>query len=655
MNNMKPEIKPNILIVDDDPTSLFILETILKEIDVVIIRALSGPEALSKIEDQEIALTLLDVNMPDMSGIELAEIIQNDKTREKVPIIFITSHAREDLELEKCYESGAVDFILKPVVKFILLSKVKIFLELYRQKKKILEDHLKLEEIKSEKAILTEVEKASNIGSWRQNISTGHIFWSDEMYKIFGHNKNLQQENLLDVLTKAIHPNDKNKAEKILSRTIKDDVFRVMDFRIIRTDGSIRWVHAQWGPEYDDSGQLTAQYGFLQDLTEQKINENALKESEKMYRTLLNASPEGIFIMDLKGRITEISDIILEIFGAGDKNEFIGVPFFHFIPSTEVKKMKEILSNTKSEGLIQNIEFILTRKNKSQFICELSITLIQEADGRPDAYMAILRDISQRKKIQQQLNRSERMASLGEMASGMAHEINQPLLSITLGIENLFMKIENLKAVDESYFNKKSEKIFGDILRIGRIIDHVRAFSRDHDEYISTYFDINESINNAISMISEQFKHHGITLDLQLDKNIPSIIGNTYRFEQVILNLLTNAKDALQETKKTSKSDFKKTIVIRTYHYDNLNFIEVKDNGNGIKPEVIERIMLPFYTTKSESKGTGLGLSISFGIIKELKGSIDVESNPVSGTTFKISIPIPKIKDNTKITSPKNE
>jgi CheY-like chemotaxis protein len=117
MNNMKPEIKPNILIVDDDPTSLFILETILKEIDVVIIRALSGPEALSKIEDQEIALTLIDVNMPDMSGIELAEIIQNDKTREKVPIIFITSHAKGDLELEKCYESGAVDFILKPVVK----------------------------------------------------------------------------------------------------------------------------------------------------------------------------------------------------------------------------------------------------------------------------------------------------------------------------------------------------------------------------------------------------------------------------------------------------------------------------------------------------------------------------------------------------------
>jgi PAS domain S-box-containing protein len=351
--------------------------------------------------------------------------------------------------------------------------------------------------------------------------------------------------------------------------------------------------------------------------------------------------------MDLNGRITEISNIILEISSAEDKNEFIGVPFFYFIPSAEVRNMKEILSNAQSEGLIQNIEFILTRKNQSQFICELSITLIQEADGKPDAYMAIIRDISQRKKIEQQLNRSERMVSLGEMASGMAHEINQPLLSITLGIENLFMKIQQAKVVDELYFHNKSEKIFEDVLRIGRIIDHVRAFSRDHDEYIFTSFDINDSINNAISMISEQFKHHGIRMTIQLDKKVHPIIGNTYRFEQVILNLLTNAKDTLEETMKTSEPDFEKTIVIRTYHDNHTNFIEVKDNGNGIEPDVIDRIMLPFYTTKEAGKGTGLGLSISFGIIKELKGSIDVESDPLSGTTFKISLPIPEIKEKT--------
>ena len=306
--------------------------------------------------------------------------------------------------------------------------------------------------------------------------------------------------------------------------------------------------------------------------------------------------------------------------------------------------MKNVLSKTRSEGLVQNIEFILTRKNQSQFICELSTTLIQEADGKPKAYMAIIRDISQRKKIEQQLIRTERMVSLGEMASAIAHEINQPLLSVSLGIENLFLKIQQAKAVDETYFHNKSEKIFEDILRIGRIIDHVRAFSRDHDDYISTSFDINGSIKNAISMISEQFKYHRIGMTIKLDKKVHPIIGNSYRFEQVILNLLTNAKDAFEEKMETSKSDFEKTIVIRTYHDDHTNFIEVKDNGNGIKPDVIDRIMFPFYTTKEAGKGTGLGLSISFGIIKELNGNIEVESDHLRGTLFRISLPAKDVK-----------
>jgi len=771
---MQPEVKPNILLVDDDAASLYLLEIVLKKLDVNLILAQSGLEALSKIEGREIAIALLDIQMPGMDGVELAELLQNDKSKGKIPIIFITANTKDELELEKCYESGAVDFILKPFPKNILLNKVKIFLELYRQKQQIHDDYLALEKLTNElvwlnqilkesnefndallqsipfgmdivdeegyiifqsdllrkhfveetigkkywelycddksqwldyplksdikigetlfyeahgimggkifkishtcmlfqgkeailkifqditelkiadekirhqKVLLTQVEKVSHTGSWHYMVNTGQIFWSDELYEIFGLDKIVPEEDMFDVLVRAIHPDDKKRVEKILSEMLNDNISRTMDFRIIRADGSVRWVQMKWKPQYDEHGRIIAQFGFLQDLTEQKKNENALRESEKMYRTLLNASPEGIIIMDLNGRITEISNIILEIFSAGDKNEFIGVPFFHFIPSAEVKKMKDILSNIQSEGLIQNIEFILTRKNQSQFICELSITLIQEADGKPDAYMAIIRDISQRKKIEQQLNRSERMVSLGEMASGMAHEINQPLLSITLGIENLFMKIQQAKVVDEVYFHKKSEKIFEDVLRIGRIIDHVRAFSRDHDEYIFTSFDINDSINNAISMISEQFKHHGIRMIIQLDKNVHPIIGNTYTFEQVILNLLTNAKDTLEETIKTSKSGFEKTIVIRTYHDDHTNFIEVKDNGKGIKPDVIDRIMLPFYTTKEAGKGTGLGLSISFGIIKELKGSIDVESDPIFGTTFEITLPVAEIKE----------
>jgi len=375
------------------------------------------------------------------------------------------------------------------------------------------------------------------------------------------------------------------------------------------------------------------------DMTYCKHLEESLKESGKMYRSLLNASPEGIIIMNMKGYITEISNITLEIFGAENRNEFLGEHFSHFIRDEEIAKWQDVLKKTEQEGLVQNVEFILTKKNHVQCIGELSTTLIQEDDGKPIAYMAIVRDISQRKKIEQQLLRTERMVSLGEMASAMAHEINQPLLSISLGIENLFLKIQQSKAVNEKYFKNKSEKIFEDILRIEHIIDHVRFFSRDHDDYIVTSFNINDSIKNAVSMISEQYKHHSIGLNIRLNKKIRPIIGNTYKFEQVILNLLSNAKDALEEKTKTLKQDFEKTIGIRTYCDALTNYVEVRDNGIGIRNEDIDRIMLPFYTTKKVGKGTGLGLSISFGIIKELNGNIEVESEPLKGTLFRVSLP----------------
>ena len=253
--------------------------------------------------------------------------------------------------------------------------------------------------------------------------------------------------------------------------------------------------------------------------------------------------------------------------------------------------------------------------------------------------MAIVRDISQRKKIEQQLLRTESMVCLGEMASAMAHEINQPLLSISLGIENLFLKIQQSKAVNEKYLKNKSEKIFEDILRIEHIIDHVRSFSKDHDNYFVSSFNINESIKNAVSMISEQYKYHSICLEIDLERKMPPIIGNTFKFEQVILNLLNNAKDALGEKIKVMKQDIEKIIKIKTYHENLMNYVEIRDNGIGIKEDSIDKIMLPFYTTKEVGKGTGLGLSISFGIIKELNGNIEVESEYLTGTAFKISIP----------------
>jgi C4-dicarboxylate-specific signal transduction histidine kinase len=203
-------------------------------------------------------------------------------------------------------------------------------------------------------------------------------------------------------------------------------------------------------------------------------------------------------------------------------------------------------------------------------------------------------------------------------------------------MDKILFETAKTEAVDVGFLTAKSEKIFSNITRIRNIIDHVRAFSRTHDDYVLSAFDINASIENAVSMITEQFKHLGIILDLHLEKQLPSIVGNTYKFEQVIINLLVNAKDAVIERKNMQAETEELVIGIRSYLENQLLIVEVTDNGIGIRSEDADNIMLPFYTTKDEGKGTGLGLSICYQIIKGMNGTIEIESNKLAGTKIKI-------------------
>ena len=253
-----------------------------------------------------------------------------------------------------------------------------------------------------------------------------------------------------------------------------------------------------------------------------------------------------------------------------------------------------------------------------------------------------MRDISQRKKTEAKQIHADRMANLGEMATGIAHEINQPLNIISMIMDKILFESAKTETIDIEFFKNKSDQIFENIIRIRNIIDHIRAFSRTQDDYVLIAFDINSSIENATSMIVAQFKYLGISLNLQLGKQIPQIFGNTYKFEQVIVNLLINAKDAVIEKKSKQKGFCDMIVEIRTYHENQFLIVEITDNGIGIENDDINNIILPFYTTKKEGKGTGIGLSICYQIIKEMNGTIDITSDKFNGTKIKLILNIQK-------------
>jgi two-component system, NtrC family, sensor kinase len=226
------------------------------------------------------------------------------------------------------------------------------------------------------------------------------------------------------------------------------------------------------------------------------------------------------------------------------------------------------------------------------------------------------------------------LTSLGELAAGISHEINQPLQNINFTTENLFLEnTEDLLSGDILKNNLK--EILEDIGRIRKIIDHVRDFSRIQKDETAEVFNVNDSVNNALSMTKKMYSKAQINTKLSLQSNISEITGNPYKFEQVILNLLSNAKDAVEH----NSAEKDKHIILSTHEHNSKIIISVKDNGMGISEQDYAKIFLPFYTKKKPGKGTGLGLSISYGIIKEMGGFISVNSVPGTGTEFNITIP----------------
>ncbi len=649
---------PNILIVDDLEVNLILLDKIIRKIKIIPIRAHSGIEALEKTEGIDLALAILDVRMSGMDGYELAVKINEKRPSQKVPIIFITANHLYDMEEFKGYESGAVDFIYKPINYNILLSKINVFLDLYDQKHKVIRNTKILEKTaeeltnsnialkQSEEKYKRYVENAPD-GVFVFDANGKYMEVNEAACRMSGYSKKeLLNMAILDILSEDSLEDGSNNFKNL----IQNDSAKA-DLLFMTKEGSKRWWSVE-SVKHSENQFL----GFTKDITEQKQSETALRENEaRMYE--LNALKDKFFTIIAHDMKSPFSSII----GFGNllveqirKKDYDGIEEYAEIIQSSSKRAMELLMDllewSKSQStLIINTPLLVETKELIDEVSELlNVNAQQNFKASSEdfvpithviAYSTVLREISDRNKMQNNLIRTERMVSLGEMASAMAHEINQPLLSISLGIENCFNKILNSESVDINYLKIKSEKIFEDILRIGKIIDHVRVFSRDNNDNIHSLFNINESIESAVSMISEQFKNYAIELTMDLDKNTHPIIGNTYRFEQVVLNMLVNAKDAIDDRAKSSKAEFEKTIQIKTYHDTEANYLEIIDNGKGIDPKDIDHIMLPFYTTKDAGKGTGLGLSVSYGIIKDLNGNIDIISNPNLGTKFKITLP----------------
>ncbi len=257
-----------------------------------------------------------------------------------------------------------------------------------------------------------------------------------------------------------------------------------------------------------------------------------------------------------------------------------------------------------------------------------------------DVIIANIADISDSIQAEAQLIQASKMATLGEMSAGVAHELNQPLNAIRIGSDLLKKIVESGEELAPDLTGKVSREIGAQVERAASIINHLREFGRKSEpDQLEKVF-INKPITDVFTVLGQQLKLKQIKVNLDLDETLPSIYGLSNRLEQVFINLVMNARDAIEEMLENgSQNEGEGLLTIRTYQEKGRVVALVRDNGNGMPERVKEKIFEPFFTTKDVGRGTGLGLSISYGIVKDYEGTIEVESMPGSGTTFKITFP----------------
>jgi len=398
------------------------------------------------------------------------------------------------------------------------------------------------------------------------------------------------------------------------------------------------------------------------EVSERMLTEVLLRESEEKYRLIFENANDGIFLIDNKGKIILLNPKMVEIFGLIPK-EVIGKPFYQYIDKDYREVAKSISYHDKKQTIDSTIDVILTNAHNDTFWLELKPTPILW-DGEMNTLIFVsnvtLRKIAQdelnklnlnlEKRILEEVRRVEyqqqlliqksKLESMGELAAGLAHEINQPLGGISMGLDNILYKLNDNNLSDE-YLKTKFNVLFKDIERIRSIIEHVRVFSRDQQKIKKEKVEIHKIIKNALSLVENQFRSDNIELITKLENKPLSILANPYRIEQVLLNLFSNARYAVNNKVASEESQsYTKQITIELISKANMMLIIIGDNGIGMDKEVAEKIFDPFFSTKDIESGTGIGLSISYGIVKESNGKIFAQSAYGEGTKMFIELPL---------------
>ena len=461
-----------------------------------------------------------------------------------------------------------------------------------------------------------------------------YISVQDRDFKVTAFNKMFERD-FGDQTGNYCYAAYKNRTSKCpncaVEKTFRDGRVHSAEETVYDREGQPIYFLNLTAPITDAEGNVTSVMEMATNITAIRRLEQQLRKSEEKYRLFFNNAPNPIFVFDRQSlEILDANDRALDQYGYS-KAELAGMSFLDLTDPDDREQVRRFL--TRGEGFLARVHQL--RKDGEGFYVNLRASYGEHMGRR--AVIATTADITRSLETEQQLIQAAKMATLGEMSAGVAHELNQPLSVIATAANILRNQSGRDAPPNLGVLREVAREIAAQVERATRIINHLREFGRKAEVHLSRVR-LNQPIQGALGLLRQQLRVHDIELMLELDPELPPIWGNANRLEQVIINLVLNARDAIEE-RRQREGKLPGRIVLRTFAQGGQVVMTVEDNGTGIPPGQRDRIFEPFYTTKEVGKGTGLGLSISYGIVRDYQGNIQVDDSPLGGARFRLSFP----------------